>query len=731
MRRPHLDAFHELLFTLLLFALPIQAIEPMCGTSPENDARIRAADARSRGGVRAMAAPEITLREGAFYIRNNETITTGYRPFDLTGQSLVFTPSGSGAFKERRESLHYTEPAGGPVRQFQGSVGDNWYSTARDLGFTFPVFGRNVTRIYITAFNSIHFEPPVEQTGWVFDALETAVHRGAVLSPLMITARKPRFLEYPRVYVDERPGAVVITWRSSADAPFGYDVQAELKSDGTITYSYRSVTGMRWGTPVLSPGLDPATVPRALLQARDDTPNDVTSNTPEAIRAMLDIRRTEVLRLRDSDLLAIRIQLAEPIDRTKIAEGQTLRYQAQIEDQIASVEIDRNEVRVISFTGLRYEVNGASAQVDGNVIEIYGIQIEPATTASRTLRVSSYYRPPSGGSNDQSVFTVAFPAAPRVTTRDLSAVSADAELLLPVAEPFLLGVFNPYVVWDALQTAHGTSDFTWDGVVMYQTFYTDIIFFAGAYATGGNAQVDGIANFSPFSGSRVPRAPTLLHLNQLTYNYSVAEDTASKLLLHEFGHRWLYFISILENGQTGRFLNPVSPHPAAYVHTPAAFPVYGGEESSVMGGAYFTTQADGKYRAHAANMGYSWTDLYLMGLAAPEEVPPWFYLANTNLPREYWPAEGVVVDGEKHDVSIGQVTSVHGKRNPSTAISERRFRVLFVLVTEAGQSPTEAEVAKLNEWRAVMERNFAAATGGRASLETTYVEIAKKRAVRR
>jgi len=54
-----------------------------------------------------------------------------------------------------------------------------------------------------------------------------------------------------------------------------------------------------------------------------------------------------------------------------------------------------------------------------------------------------------------------------------------------------------------------------------------------------------------------------------------------------------------------------------------------------------------------------------------------------------------------------------------------------VLVTEAGQDPTEAEVAKLNEWRALMERNFATATGGRGALETTFVEPARKRTVRR
>jgi hypothetical protein len=243
--------------------------------------------------------------------------------------------------------------------------------------------------------------------------------------------------------------------------------------------------------------------------------------------------------------------------------------------------------------------------------------------------------------------------------------------------------------------------------------------------------VDGIANFSPFTGRQAEASPTLLHLNQLTYNYSVAEETASKVMLHEFGHRWLYFFSISEDGQPRRSLNPVSAHPAAYVHTAAAFPVYGSEESSVMGGGYFSPQPNGSYQARASNMGYSWTDLYLMGLAAPEEVPPWFYLAGTNLALEYWPSDGAIANGTRRDVNIGQVTAVHGKRNPSTSISEKRFRVLFVLVTENGQDATPAEIAKLNEWRALMERNFAKATGGRGSLSTTYVERTRKRATRR
>jgi hypothetical protein len=50
-------------------------------------------------------------------------------------------------------------------------------------------------------------------------------------------------------------------------------------------------------------------------------------------------------------------------------------------------------------------------------------------------------------------------------------------------------------------------------------------------------------------------------------------------------------------------------------------------------------------------------------------------------------------------------------------------------VTEEGEAATDAEVAKLNEWRMVMERNFALATGGRGKLVTTFVRPGKRRAL--
>ena len=699
----------------------------MCGTSPENDLRIRAIHESSHERVRSLAERTVAIRDGAFYVQNDDSITPGYHPFDLVGQQLLFTrvgtPDGPG-YTIVRQPLQYAEPEGEPAYDFKAAGGTSF---AHPLPFLFPFGDRSYGTIYITAFNGIAFEPPVNETATQFDEVEAAVHRQPILSPLMTTTRRPRQLEAPSVWITENGESIAVTWRSRGNAPFGYDVQALLTRSGTITYKYRSMTGMRWGAPVILPGFDPKSVARAPLVSVDDSTADTVSTVPATLRQMLNVKQVEVQRLRNSDLFAIRIFLNEPIDRTKLADGEALGYQATIGIQTAAVEISRTSTQVVSFTGQFYETDGASANVDGDVVEIYGIQRDPEQSFERSLRVLTVHRP-SNRVADTATVGIPFTPAPSLTTMDLSQYPSTYRAM-PIAETFLLGEFDPFAVWAAMKAAHALSDYDYDGVAMYQSHYTNMIFYAGAYATGGNPQVDGVAPYSTSYGRHAGRVPTLLHMNQLTYNYSAAEDSASKVMLHEFGHRWLYFFSIRENGTTGHFLNPISAHPAAYVHTPSAFPVFGPNESSVMGGSYFTQQPDGTYQAYVANYGYSWTDLYLMGLAVPQEVPPWFYIANTDLPKAYWPAQGQIASGDRRDVELSQVTAVHGPRIPSVALAQKRFRVLFVLVTEDAE-PTEAEVAKLNQWRELMSRNFDLATGGRGRLDTAFVRAGKGRAAR-
>jgi len=148
-----------------------------------------------------------------------------------------------------------------------------------------------------------------------------------------------------------------------------------------------------------------------------------------------------------------------------------------------------------------------------------------------------------------------------------------------------------------------------------------------------------------------------------------------------------------------------------------------------MGGGYFTNLGGNRYRARSLRYGYSWTDLYLMGLAGAEEVRPWFYLGGTKpaLPTAYFPEDRIEVTGTKHDVALSQVVAVQGPRNPSTAMSQREFRVLFVLVTDPGKEPAAEEIAKLEWLRTTMERDFTRATGGRGRITTDRPAPTKRR----
>ena len=389
---PEEDPMRLALLLWLLFAVTARAAEPMCGTSPENDLRVRGIHERTRARISSLATESTrtaTLREGAFYLQNDDTITPGYRPFDLAGQSLVFTRSGDAAYTMRREPLQYVEPFNQPVRNFQNETGPVWHYMGLDLPFAFPLFGQSVSRIFITAFNSIHIYTPGEQKGTHFDAIEAAVHRTPVLSPLMITTGKPSYLDYPRVYIDSQPDAVIITWRSTGNAPFGYDIQAKLASDGTVTYSYRSVVGMRWGTPVLSPGFDPQHVSRTALNAVQDNADDVTTSVPARLRPMLDMRRVDVERLADSDLFAIRITLAGPIDRTQLADGQVLGYEATIGGEEGCAANRRLISEDLSFRELRGIDRAGKGDPDREQMESHG-----RWTATR--RVSSIGRSGAG-----------------------------------------------------------------------------------------------------------------------------------------------------------------------------------------------------------------------------------------------------------------------------------------------------------------------------------------------
>lgn len=249
----------------------------------------------------------------------------------------------------------------------------------------------------------------------------------------------------------------------------------------------------------------------------------------------------------------------------------------------------------------------------------------------------------------------------------------------------------------------------WDHAFVYPNFdHGD-----GGYSTGDNPAVDGIGHWDT---SRVPASG-------VTLNSYIPLDVANyrmcDYLLHGFGHRWLYYAQVIENGVKSYVQNPGGIHAGDYVYTAAAFPVSSPREWSTMGGNPWRDEGNGRFSfvpgvAIPPNCGYSWVDLYLMGLAAPSEVPPWFYI------RDPQPIPGtIMITGTKVPVTIEQIIAANGPRVPDVQASPKEFTTLFVFLHRAGERITPDQLQRLQAIRDRFGRTFETAVGRRARIRTT------------
>ena len=204
-------------------------------------------------------------------------------------------------------------------------------------------------------------------------------------------------------------------------------------------------------------------------------------------------------------------------------------------------------------------------------------------------------------------------------------------------------------------------------------------------------------------------------------------DYGLMLLAHEFSHHWLARLSYERDGETEALTDRFS-HWNKGLHTPAAFPWKIDDEHarSTQGGRFWSANGDGTYTpAHVdfAAGGFSWLDLYAMGLADAGEVPETFYLRNLEPVDENDPWGPHT--GEREQVTIQQIIAVEGERNPARAQAETVFNIGFVYLLEPGAVRPDSRLFELHrEFRDNVPRHWAHITGGRSEITTVVPEAA-------
>lgn len=248
----------------------------------------------------------------------------------------------------------------------------------------------------------------------------------------------------------------------------------------------------------------------------------------------------------------------------------------------------------------------------------------------------------------------------------------------------------------------------------FQQGYMGPVFAGAPEAQSGpppNAPADSNRNIAFYARQLAEAAPSG---NPAPYNYAVGH------LGHEFGHRWGAYVTAKVKGQTIRLGS--WPHWAPGLQTQVAFPYSLPLEASNLGGAAWTENPDGTFTQSRAGYfvpasGYSYLDLYLMGLMSAAEVPDFFLL--NNLVQVGSDASGrPIFKADKQKVTVQDVIAAEGPRLPEVNRSQRKFSTGIVVIVEHGRRPSAKLLMQAEGIRRQWIGYWRTVTGQRASMTT-------------
>ncbi|HEX3880879.1 MAG TPA: hypothetical protein VHW24_28045 [Bryobacteraceae bacterium] len=215
--------------------------------------------------------------------------------------------------------------------------------------------------------------------------------------------------------------------------------------------------------------------------------------------------------------------------------------------------------------------------------------------------------------------------------------------------------------------------------------------------------------------------PAYTHqLSERTSNGKIPPyDYAMSQIGHEMGHRWSAFVSAKVGNETIQ-LGPT--HWTRGLQAPVAFPYQRPTEASAMGGGVWQDNYDGSFTQldddyYVPATGWSYLDLYLMGLIGPSEVPDFFILRNLTPAGEDVNGRPIF-KADRTKVTIQDVIAVEGPRLPDVDHSQKDFNTGMVVVVEHGKTPSKELLERTEGIRLRWMDYWETTTGHRSKMTT-------------
>ena len=197
----------------------------------------------------------------------------------------------------------------------------------------------------------------------------------------------------------------------------------------------------------------------------------------------------------------------------------------------------------------------------------------------------------------------------------------------------------------------------------------------------------------------------------LPYDYAMSQ------IGHEMGHRWGADDRAKVKDETIE-LGPV--HWTRGLQAPVAFPFQRPTEASAMGGSVWQDNHDGTFTQldddyYVPATGWSYLDLYSMGMISAAEVPDFFILRNLSPAGK--DAKGhPIFKAERTTITIEDVIAAEGPRSPDVDHAQKNFNTGFVMVVQHGQTPSKELIERTNGIRIAWMDYWATTTGHRSKM---------------
>lgn len=189
-----------------------------------------------------------------------------------------------------------------------------------------------------------------------------------------------------------------------------------------------------------------------------------------------------------------------------------------------------------------------------------------------------------------------------------------------------------------------------------------------------------------------------------------------EIMGQEMGHAWGAFVQ--PSPATGAdIIGRQNAHWSFFLHHP------GVNNASPLEGNQWEDEGGGTFTTVASFTGLAELDEYVMGLRAPEAMAPFWVIDFPGGPPfadSRFPSPGVTVDnGNRIDLTIGNIIANNGPRGPSTATSMKTIRIAYILVIPQGTTAAQSDLDKINSFRLAWETYFNTETSGLGTMDTT------------